>query len=353
MDRYIGMDTHDNSCVAIVLDARGRRVIEQVIETNTAALKTFVLSVPGSRYLAIEEGNLSAWLHDQLSPLVKEMVVVIPPKSKNQKNDKLDAFKLADGHRTGAFRTLVYKPDRCMAELRAAVRGYLVLRKDTTRAKSRLKAVFRSRGVFRTGEAIYELELREKLLVRLPVAERRLAQLLGEELDALLKVQQQAEEHLTATGKRYPAVKLLMTAPGIGPVRAAIIVAVVGTPHRFRTPAQFWSYCGFGIVSRVTSEWSRSKHGWEREPPQGLHLNRNRNAWLKEVFKGAVVGLIGCSPENPLVKGYRARCADGMREESAQLTMARQLAEIILTMWKHKEAYDPTRAERFAERAAA
>jgi transposase len=39
--------------------------------------------------------------------------------------------------------------------------------------------------------------------------------------------------------KKHKIVSTISTAPGIGPIRAAQIVAIVVTPNRFRTKRQF------------------------------------------------------------------------------------------------------------------
>src|SRR5215207_7336601 len=44
--------------------------------------------------------------------------------------------------------------------------------------------------------------------------------------------------------KRHGGHEVLQRVPALGPVRAAQILAAVGTPHRFRTKRQFWPYCG-------------------------------------------------------------------------------------------------------------
>lgn len=46
---------------------------------------------------------------------------------------------------------------------------------------------------------------------------------------------------------KNPAAKLLRTMPFFGPLRAAVLIARVQTPHRFRTKRQFWTYCGPGV----------------------------------------------------------------------------------------------------------
>jgi hypothetical protein len=86
----------------------------------------------------------------------------------------------------------------------------------------------------------------------------------------------------------------LETAPGIGPIRAARLVPIVVTPHRFRTKRQFWSYCGLGIVTRSSSDWVQAAdRGWIRaRVPQTRGLSRQFNHVLKDIFKGAATLVI-------------------------------------------------------------
>jgi len=52
--------------------------------------------------------------------------------------------------------------------------------------------------------------------------------------------------------KKHKAWKLLRQIPGIGPIRAAVLMAVMQTPHRFRTKRQLWNYCGLGLETHDT-----------------------------------------------------------------------------------------------------
>jgi len=342
MNRYIGIDAHDKSCTAVVLDERGSEMKRAVLETNGELIRDFIEQVPRARHVAFEEGNLSQWLYELIEPVAQVVVVFVPPRRSGPKDDYRDARSAAEGLRTHALERTVFKPTRELAELRCTVRAYRALGKDLTRAKIRLNSVFRSRAVF-VGDEVYGKKGRLEALEQLPVAERKLATAFGEELDALQVLFRERTKALKSV--RNEDVARLETAPGIGPVRATTIVAVVGTPDRFRTTRQFWSYCGLGIVSHSSSDWTRDSNGkWERTTRQSARgLNTNRNASLKEVFKGAALTLIGSDPDHPLVQGYRRRVAQGMESNLARLTMARQLAAIVLAMWKHKEDYDPTR----------
>lgn len=342
MNRYIGIDAHDKSCTAVVLDERGRELQKAVLETNGEVLRRFVELVPRARHVAVEEGNLSQWLYELLEPVSEEIVVFVPPKHSGDKNDYRDARDAAEKLRTHALERTVFKPRRDLAEVRCAVRAYHALGKDLTRAKVRLNSVFRARAVS-VGDEIYKADGRGEALKHLPEAERKLAAAFAAEVDALQPLQAARLKALRAVCT--PEVARLKTAPGIGLIRAATIVAVVGTPDRFRTRSQFWSYCGLGIVHRSSSDWTpNEKRQWVSVKKQCTRgLNKNRNASLKDVFKGAALTVLMTDPENPLAVSYRRRVDAGQDPSLARLTLARQIAAIILAMWKNKEDYDPSR----------
>jgi hypothetical protein len=75
MDRYIGLDAHASSCTLGVVGPSGKRLGSQVVETNARALVAAIRAVPGTRQHCLEEGTLSGWLHEVLSPHVHGLVV--------------------------------------------------------------------------------------------------------------------------------------------------------------------------------------------------------------------------------------------------------------------------------------
>ncbi len=48
-------------------------------------------------------------------------------------------------------------------------------------------------------------------------------------------------------------------------------------------------------------------------------------------------------PEHPLHKDYERMLAAGIKPNLAKLTVARKIAATVLSMWKHREVYDPQR----------
>jgi transposase len=293
----------------------------------------------------LEEGTQSAWLHEILEPEVSEIVVVSPPETRGAKDDLRDAWSRAEELRTGAIRTRVYKAPKHWAGLRSAATTYRMATQDVVRVKNRLKAVLRGRGIL-ADAAVYEETSRGEWLKELPAAGHRpAAEWLGRELDELVPLREEAEGWLLKEAKTHPIIKILSTAPGMGPLRSAQLAAIVVTPHRFRTRRQFWSYSGLAIVTRSSSDWVQGQNGkWARgEIRQTRGLNRKRQPVLKAIFKGAATTVIAQLPDHPLHVDYERMLQSGIKPNLAKLTLARRIAAIVLSMWKREEVYDPGR----------
>src|SRR4029434_5932268 len=81
-DKYVGLDVHQASIVAAVLNAQGQSVCESVIETKGSTIVDFITGLSGRLHLTFEEGTQSAWLYDLINPLVAELVVCDPRKNR-------------------------------------------------------------------------------------------------------------------------------------------------------------------------------------------------------------------------------------------------------------------------------
>jgi transposase len=344
MERYIGLDVHAQSCTMVVLGPTGRRVLEQVIETHARTLVSAVLGVAGTRRLCFEEGAQSQWLFEVLNRHVDELVVVQPDAQRGTKSDASDAHRLAEMMRTRSWPKRVIKAPQRLSALRAAVRGYVTATQDRVRAKNRLRAVCRARGV-NADEQIYDPANRATIINRLPVAARQLAQQFAARLDAANEARAAAETWLYAEAEKLPEVALVATAPGIGVVRSAQIVAVMMEPHRFRTKRQLWSYAGLAVVTHASAEWERNDAGWQRRTNKVLTrgLNRNRNPLLKSVFKSAAKTVVGTMKGHPLAEHYYKLTHAGTEPNLAILTIARRIAAAVHALWKAKETYDVAR----------
>jgi transposase len=342
VERYLGGDVHAESVTFSVLDGSGRQIRRDVVETNGKALVGYLQQLSGRLHLCIEEGEWSQWLYEILSPHVAELVVYRGEWKPGVKSDAIDAHGLAEKLRTGRLNRPVFKDAVRFTGLRDRARAYTMITRDVARVKSRLKSFFRARGLPCAGEAIYRAEERTKRERALPPGARQAVGLLGRELEVLLELKVEAETAMLQESHRHPIARILETAPGLGPVRVAQLLPIVVTPHRFRTKRQFWCYCGFGVVTRSSADWVRERDQWIRaRVPQTRGLNFNHNRMLKALFKGAATTVIAHAGPNPLREHYDRLCAQGTKPNLAKVTVARQVAAIVLAMWKAERRYDP------------
>ena len=169
---------------------------------------------------------------------------------------------------------------------------------------------------------------------------RRRAEFYYQQLDALRGLRQEVQRDLLAESKKHKAWKRLCEIPAIGPIRAAVLLGILQTPHRFRTKRPLWNYGGLAIEMHSSAD-HRSVDGQLQRSKKNVlvrGLNRNCNHDLKNLFKGAAA--VASSKPGPFQEFYTALVAKGMRPEMARLTLARKIATIVLIVWKKGVCFD-------------
>jgi transposase len=154
---------------------------------------------------------------------------------------------------------------------------------------------------------------------------RRRAELYYQQLDALRTLRQEVRRDLLAESKKHKAWKRLCQIPSIGPIRGAVLLGILQTPHRFRTKRQLWTYSGLGIEvhSSADHEVAQGQLRRKKKPVEIRGLNKNCNHDLKNLFKGAAV--VASTKPGGFEKFYAALVAKGTRPEMARLTDANHL----------------------------
>jgi transposase len=340
--KYIGMDVHKESISIAVRNAAGKIVMECVIETKASIILQFIDGLRGDLHVTFEEGTWATWLFDLLKPHVSKLVVCDPRKNSRQgnKNDRIDARELSDRLYMNKLSS-VYHGGAGVRTLRELARSYLTISKDLARVMSRVKAIYRSWGIPCAGKQVYAPGHRAEWLAKISeVGVLRRAEFYYQQLDALRPLRHQVRRELLAESKKHPATKLLCQIPAIGPIRAALLIALIQTPQRFRSKRPLWKYSGFGIEMHSSADYRKVKGQLERTKKQVSvrGLNRDCNHDLKNLFKSAAT--IASVKPGPFQEFYAALVAKGMRPEMARLTLARKIATIVLIVWKRGVSFD-------------
>jgi len=342
--KYIGMDVHKETISIAVLNSSGKLVMESIIETKAITIVQFVQGLRGDLHVTLEEGTWAAWLYDLLRPQVTEVLVCDPRKNAllkaGSKSDRIDARKLAELLRSNLLRS-VYHGEHGVRTLKELSRSYLTISGDLVRVMTRLKALYRSWAIPCAGKQVYAPRYRAQWLGKITEAGvRRRAEFYYQQLDALRSLRQQVRRELLAESGKHQASKLLCQIPSIGPIRAALLIALIQTPHRFRSKRQLWAYGGLGIETHSSAD-HRYVDGQlqpSRKQVSLRGLNRNHNHELKNIFKGAAI--IAATKAGPFQEFYAALVAKGIRPEMARLTLARKIAAITLIVWKKGVCFD-------------
>jgi len=259
MTKYIGMDVHKESISIAVMNSIGKIVMECVIETKASMILQFIDGLGGDVRVTFEEGTWAAWLYDLLKPHVSEVLVCNPRKNAllkdGSKSDRIDARKLAELLRGNHLKP-VYHGEHGLRTLKELARSYLTMNKDVTRVMNRLKALYRSWGIVCAGKEVYTPRHRSEWLGKISDAGvRGRAEHTYQQLDVLRLLRQEVRRDLLLEGKRHKAWRLLRLIPGIGPIRAALLLALIQTPHRFRTKRQLWTYSGLGLETHDSAQY--------------------------------------------------------------------------------------------------
>ena len=148
--------------------------------------------------------------------------------------------------------------------------------------------MYRSWAIRCAGQKVYSPRYRNAWLEQLTEAGvRRRAEWLYQQLDDLQPLRREARRELLAESHQHPANKILRQVPWLGPIRVALLIAWLQTPHRFRTKRQLWTYSGLPLRTRVSGEYRVTGAQLQRakRQPSLRGLNENHNHELKALFQ--------------------------------------------------------------------
>jgi transposase len=310
------------------------------LPTSISALSGVLDSLKGEKHLALEEGPMAGWLYRNLSKKVDELIVCDPRRNKlidsdGDKDDKIDAAKLACLLRGNYLRPIYHSEDAVRVELKHWVSLYQDRVRDAVRNINKIRARCRMHGISIPRLVVRHPSARAKWLSRQnnPALAKQL-ELLWIGYDATSQQVGIAGRRLSILSGKYQIIRFWSNLPGIGLIRATTLFAYLDTPWRFRKKNKLWKYCGVGL-QRTTS--GTDKKG--KPKPARLQLPWAVNRTLKNAVLGAATSAI--NQKNNLFKDYYERMlADGVMPSNARHAVARKLLTAMWAMWKTNSRFD-------------
>lgn len=291
----------------------------------------------------IESGTESEWVAQYLESLGHEVVVADPnyapmygERSRRIKTDTRDVDALYEANRLGIFRPAHRRSDgsRRTIEL-LGMRECLV--RTRTRWINVMRSSLRREGVWVPSGSADSFCDRMSDLGAAAAALQRLDPFVAL-WDGLHKQIELLDLQIEELGAHDARVRLLQSAPGIGPMRSAAFVAVIDDPHRFRKAHQVESYLGI-----VPSEWSSS----ERQSKGRItKAGDTRVRWL--LVEAGWTILRSHRPECQALKHWALGIAARRGKKVAVVALARRLAGILWAMLRDNASYTPERLGRAA-----
>ncbi len=139
-----------------------------------------------------------------------------------------------------------------------------------------------------------------------------------------------ADARIARLGQMDPAVALLATAPGIGPITASAVVAIGDDITRFASAPQFEAYLGLVPGERSSGE-----------KRQVAHITKAGNRRARYLLVEAAWRIVRSrTAETAALRTWALRIALHRGKRIAVVARARRLAGILYPMWRDGRAYN-------------
>jgi transposase len=336
---YIGADVHSNS-TELAIEKRGEIVDRYSVPTSIPAIINVLDSLQGKKYFAVEEGPMSGWLYRNLNAKLDQFISSDPRRNKliasdGDKDDKIDAAKLASLLRGGFLRAVYHSDNDGRAELKRWVSLYHDRVRDAVRSINKMRACCRMCGVKISRAVLRDPAHRINWLLK--TNHNSLSnqlKMLWIGYDATVQQVKFTKRKLSTLSKKYDIIKQWSLLPGVGLIRATTIFAYIDTPWRFKRKNKLWKYCGVGLQRSASGT---DKKG--RPKPARLQLPWAVNKTLKNAVLGAALSAIN-QKDNIFKDYYERMLKDGITTSNARHAVARKMLTVMWAMWKTNSPFD-------------
>jgi transposase len=329
---YVGLDVHSRQSSLCILNSSGGIVNQFQLKGPRSTVVDRLRQLDQPFAICYEASCGYGHLYEAIRPLAAHVTVAHPAKLRliwrdKRKNDRIDAHKLAK------LLLLDMVPPVHVPHIDIrAWRSLIILRQrvmsQVVRAKNQIRAVLRENDIAGAKWLWSKKQLAWLQSLELhPVARLRL-ELAVEEFKSLDQKIKRLEAELQKYADRHPAVKLLMSIPGVGIRTAETFVAWVDDITRFRRTRQLGAYFGLVPCQDASADKNRLGHITRDGPP----------VMRKLITEASWTAIKKC----PAFKSFFERIMSGKaeRKKIAIVAAAHRLIRVMAAMMRSGEAYD-------------
>jgi transposase len=333
MVEYVGFDVSKEETAFCVMDKDGKILARGKAATDPAALFEAVREhCLCPERIVLETGTLSGWLARELCRRGLPVEVIdarqahAVMKLQHNKTDANDAVLLAEIARTGFYRPVAVKSETAQeGRILLKARAHLVRRRRDT--ENTIRGLLASLGLrFPKGSGKLAGRVRAVLAARpelSPAIDPLLcaAAALGREIERLDKA-------VMIRAKGDPACRLLMTAPGVGPVVALAFAATIDDAERFAKSRAVGPYVG--LTSR---RWQSGEMDYSGR------ISKHGDAMLRALLYESANSLLTVVRRAHPLKDWARRVKKRTSHKKACVALARKLAVVLHRMLITGEAF--------------
>ncbi|KJS37211.1 MAG: transposase [Hyphomonas sp. BRH_c22] len=329
MNVYIGLDVSLRSVAMCVVDLKGAIVEELNLPCEVESIASHIEAADYQvERIGFEAGAMSQMLFHGLTAKGFDTVcmearqVAAALSAMRNKTDKTDARGIAHILRAGWYNP-VHMKSRESHDIKALLAARKAILNKCIDLENEIRGLFKAFGI-RLPSHVSRLRFDEKVRPIIE-ADEALAFALLPMLDvrgALYDTYRLMEQRVIVVSRHDPVCKLLMTAPGIGPITALSFKAAVDDPTRFNSSRLVGAH--FGLTPR------RFQSGEMDNPGR---ISRAGDKDVRATLYNAANSLLLRSTRPSSLKTWGLRLIRTKGTRRARIAVARKLAVILHRMW--------------------
>lgn len=337
MGVFAACDVSQDQTAICIVSHEGKLLAETKVPTCPDAIADWLESWSGElERVGMETGPLAVWLWNALT--AREVpVVCLDARHANgvlkmmpNKTDRHDARGLAQIVRTGWFKVVQIKShdayvNRALLTARDALVGMRV------RLENEIRGLLKTFGVM-FGKRVGGFKRRAEEIIAQELA---VAPELVPVFEALMKARSgilariaALDSEIRSKARRHETVRLLMTAPGIGPITAMAVVAAFDDATRFRRSSSAGAY--LGLTPRRYESGEISRNG---------RISKRGDMFTRKCLFEAANAIFCRNLGGPRLRNWAKAVAERTGPRKAKVALARKLAVMLHAMWRTNQPF--------------